>query len=381
MSVPLRFLLIAIPVMLLAVLVVWLAQAQTGAEDPVVEQVQAEIEPIALSPDQQELDREISRIGGTFAGHVGIAVHDIEARRTLHFNGLERFPQQSVSKLWVAMTALDEVDAGRLDLAEMVDIRSRDLTVFYQPIRKIVRRKGSFSSDYADLIARAIVESDNTANDRVLRRVGGPGAVQDFLDGHGLASIRFGTDERTKQSAIAGLEWRQSYSQGPAFFDARDLVPDARRREAFETYLADPPDGAPPVAIVEALARLYRGDLLSEESTRLLLDTLEQTKSGPRRLKAGAPEGWTVRHKTGTGQFFDGEQSGYNDVGIVTSPEGRSFAIAVMIARTREPTPARMEMMQDVVRAVVRYHAAQYGPQLSRELPIAAGGTAPGAIP
>ena len=243
MSVPLRFLLIAIPVMLLAVLVVWLAQAQTSAEDPVVEQVQAEIEPIALSPDQQELDREISRIGGTFAGHVGIAVHDIEAGETLHFNGLEHFPQQSVSKLWVAMTALDEVDAGRLDLAEMVEIRSRDLTVFYQPIRKIVRRNGSFSSDYADLIARAIVESDNTANDRVLRRVGGPEAVQDFLDGHGLASIRFGTDERTKQSAIAGLEWRQSYSQGPAFFDARDLVPDARRREAFETYLADPPDG------------------------------------------------------------------------------------------------------------------------------------------
>ena len=135
------------------------------------------------------------------------------------------------------------------------------------------------------------------------------------------------------------------------------------------------------MAIVGALARLYRGELLSEKSTRLLLDTLEQTKSGPRRLKAGAPEGWTVRHKTGTGQFFDGEQSGYNDVGIVTSPEGRSFAIAVMIARTREPTPTRMEMMQDVVRAVVRYHAAQYGPQLSRELPIAAGGAAPGAIP
>ncbi len=381
MSVPLRFLLIVIPVMLLAVLVVWLAQAQTGVEDPVVEQVQAEIEPIALSPDLKELDREISRIGGTFAGHVGIAVHDIEAGETLHFNGLEHFPQQSVSKLWVAMTALDEVDAGRIDLAEMVEIRSRDLTVFYQPIRKIVRRKGRFSSDYADLIARAIIESDNTANDRVLRRVGGPEAVQDFLDGHGLSSIRFGTDERTKQSVIAGLEWRQSYSQGPAFFDARDEVPEARRREAFEAYLADPLDGAPPVAIVEALARLYRGDLLSRESTRLLLDTLERTKSGPRRLKAGAPEGWIVRHKTGTGQFFDGEQSGYNDVGIVTSPEGRSYAIAVMIARTREPTPVRMEMMQDVVRAVVRYHAAQYGPQLSRDLPSAAGGAAPGAIP
>ena len=81
-------------------------------------------------------------------------------------------------------------------------------------------------------------------------------------------------------------------------------------------------------------------------------------QAGPQRLKAGAPEDWTVRHKTGTGQFYDGEQSGYNDIGLITSPAGRTYAIAVMIARTREPTPVRMEMMQEVVRAVVRYDEA-----------------------
>lgn len=361
-----RFLLILVPVLLLALLVVWLPRLQPAAgSDPLVEQAVEEAEGPELSPAQQRLDRELSRIGSTFAGHAGIAVRDMEARRTLHFNGLEAFPQQSVSKLWVAMTALDEVDEKRLDLTERVEIRARDLTVFYQPIRDIVRRDGRFASDYADLIERAIAESDNTANDRILRRIGGPEAVQDFLDGHGLSSIRFGTDERSKQSAIAGLDWRQSYAQGPAFFEARDRVPDARRREAFETYLADPVDGAPPVAIVEALARLYRGNLLSNSSTSLLLGALSRTKSGPQRLKAGAPEDWLVRHKTGTGQFFDGEQSGYNDVGLVTSPEGRSYAIAVMIARTREPTPLRMEMMQEVVRAVARYDAAQYGDQAS----------------
>ncbi|MEX0343037.1 MAG: serine hydrolase, partial [Erythrobacter sp.] len=298
-TLPFRFLLIAIPVLLLAVLVVWLPRLSSVAgADPLVEQAVAEVEGPELSPAQRQLDRELSRIGSTFAGHVGIAVRDLATRRTLHFNGLEAFPQQSVSKLWVAMTALDKVDRDGFVLGERVEIRDPDLTVFYQPIRDIVRREGRFVSDYADLVERAIAESDNTANDRILRRVGGPEAVQVFLDGHGLSSIRFGTDERTKQSAIAGLEWRQAYAQGPAFFDARDRVPHARRREAFEAYLAAPVDGAPPVAIVEALARLHRGDLLSAPSTRLLLDTLERTRSGPRRLKAGAPEGWLVRHKT-----------------------------------------------------------------------------------
>ena len=352
-----RFLLLAVPVLLLALVVVWLPRLDEERADPVVEQAveQAEAEP--LSPELQALDQDLSRIAGTFSGHVGIAVRDVEAGRTVHFNGLELFPQQSVSKLWVAMAALDEVDEGRLELGERVEIRAPDLTVFYQPIRNTVLRTGRFVSDYEELIDRAITQSDNTANDRVLRRIGGPEAVQDFLDGHGLSSIRFGTDERTKQSAIAGLEWRQSYSIGPAFFDARDAVPDATRQEAFEGYLADPIDGAPPVAIAEALARLAQGELLSERSTTLLLDILERTKSGPRRLKAGAPEGWVVRHKTGTGQFYDGEQSGYNDVGLVTSPEGRSYAVVVMIARTRAPTPERMEMMQDVVRAVAAYDA------------------------
>lgn len=345
---------------LLALALVWLPRLHApSASDPLIEQATREVEGPELTPAQQRLDRELSRIGSTFSGHVGIAVRDLAARRTLHFNGLEAFPQQSVTKLWVAMAALDEVDKGRLDLAERVEIRAADLTVFYQPIRDIVRREGRFVSDYADLIERAISASDNTANDRILRRIGGPEAVQDFLDGHGLSSIRFGTDERRKQSAIAGLEWRQSYAQGPAFFEARERVPQARRREAFEAYLADPPDGAPPVAIVDALARLYRGDLLSGESTALLLGTLERTRSGPRRLKAGAPEGWVVRHKTGTGQFYDGEQSGYNDVGLVVSPEGRGYAVAVMIARTREPTPVRMDMMQEVVRAIARYDEAQ----------------------
>lgn len=357
MTLPFRFLLLAVPVLLLGLLVVWLPRLGQVRADPVVRQAVEQAEPAPLSPELQALDRDLSRIGGTFPGHVGIAVRDVEAGRTVHFNGLELFPQQSVSKLWVTMAALDEVDKGRLELGERVEIRAPDLTVFHQPIRSTVLQSGRFVSDYGELIFRAITQSDNTANDRILRRVGGPEAVQDFLDSHGLSSIRFGTDERTKQSAIAGLEWRQSYSVGPAFFDARDKVPGDVRREAFEAYLADPIDGAPPVAIAEAFARLAEGDLLDDTSTVLLLDTLEQTRSGPRRLKAGAPAGWTVRHKTGTGQFYDGEQSGYNDVGLVTSPEGRSYAVVVMIARTRAPTPERMEMMQEVVRAVAAYDA------------------------
>ena len=96
MTLPFRFLLVAIPVLLLALLVVWLPRLQAPA-DPLVEQASEAVEAPPLTPAHAALDRAISRIGGTFDGHVGIAVRDLAARRTLHFNGLEQFPQQSVS--------------------------------------------------------------------------------------------------------------------------------------------------------------------------------------------------------------------------------------------------------------------------------------------
>jgi beta-lactamase class A len=329
------------------------------SEDPVVEEAEKMATPEPPTAEERALDLALGRIGGEFAGKVGIAVHDLQTGATVHYNGLELYPQQSVSKLWVALTALEQVDKGKLELDDRVTIRTADLTLFYQPIRNEVRRRGgSFTTTVADLMERAITQSDNTANDALLRAVGGTDAVRDFLKRHDIASIRFGPGERAMQSAIAGLEWRQSYAQARVFYEERDKVPDAARAEAYEAYLADPVDGAAPVALAGALARMAKGDLVSKRSSQYLLELLERVKSGPNRLKGGAPAGWTVGHKTGTGQEWGGEQSGYNDVALLAAPDGDRYAVAVMIARTPAPIPARMAMMHEVVRAVAEYDAA-----------------------
>src|SRR3546814_2651570 len=72
-----------------------------------------------------------------------------------------------------------------------------------------------------DLIETAITHSDNTANDSLLRTVGGPEAVRRFIAKHDLGSIRFGPGERLLQSGTAGLKWQQTYSAGYAFQKAR----------------------------------------------------------------------------------------------------------------------------------------------------------------
>ena len=361
MTTAMRFVLLFIPIMALVAAVTVIEGTRsdnaTNATPSFVPPAKAQER--MQTAEELTLALDLKTLGEAFDGEVGIAVGDTATGVVLAYNGDARLPQQSVSKLWVAMTALAQVDAGELDLTEPVVIRREDLTLFYQPIREIVRTRGAFRTDYADLLTRAITRSDNSANDRLLRRIGGPDAVQSFLDDADIEGVRFGADERTKQSAIAGLTWNQAYSYRNRFFEARDEVPDAVRREAFERYLANPIDGATPVGIAQALMRLAEGELLSAASTRLLLDTLEETRSGPRRLKGGVPEGWSIGHKTGTGQVFDGEQSGYNDVGVLTAPDGSNYALVAMIGRTRVSVPARMELMQQVTRAAVAFHDAK----------------------
>ena len=124
------------------------------------------------------------------------------------------------------------------------------------------------------------------------------------------------------------------------------------RRAALDAYVSDPPDGAAPLAIADALSRLARGELLSESSTRLMLETMGRTVTGRARLRAAVAHGWTVAHKTGTGQDLGGRNAGFNDVGLLTAPDGRRYALAVMIGDSRRPIRERQQLIQAVAAAV-----------------------------
>jgi beta-lactamase class A len=125
-------------------------------------------------------------------------------------------------------------------------------------------------------------------------------------------------------------------------------------------------DGATPIGVVDALAKLKKGELLSPASTEKLLAIMSNTRTGPQRLKGGLAPGWTLAHKTGTGQVLGSTQSGYNDIGIITGPDGRSYAAAVFIRKTSAPIPSRMQLMQNVTRAVIDYSRSFSGYSVAR---------------
>lgn len=315
--------------------------------------------PRAIRPAPSPLTAAVEQAVRGFEGRAGVAIRAVDDGWTVEAGGRQRLPQQSVSKLWVALTLLEQRDQGRVRLDDAVTVTGSDLTLFHQPIATLVQRNGAYTTTVGDLLVRALTQSDNTANDRLLTLVGGPGAVRDTIANKRLGEIRFGPGERLLQAGTAGMAWRQEYALGGGFSQARSRLDPEVRRAALDAYVANPPDGASPLAIADALARLARGELLSESSTRLFVETMGRTLTGRARLRAAVPVGWQVAHKTGTGQDLAGRNAGFNDVGVLTAPDGRRYAVAVMIGDTRRPTTERQRLIQAVARAVAD-HAQGY---------------------
>lgn len=304
----------------------------------------------------------VQSLGQRFNGRVGISITSVEDGWTVAYNGDQLMPQQSVSKLWVTMAMLDAVDRGKLDLSRQVTIRPEDLTLFHQPIAAMVKGAG-YTTTLSDLMHRAMTQSDNTANDSILRTIGGPEAVRSYLARRFVDQVRFGPGERLLQAGTAGLTWSQDMAQGRRFYAARAALPLSARQKALDAYVANPVDGASASGISQALAKLKRGEMLSAASTQLLLSTMESAKTGPQRVKGGVPAGWRYGHKTGTGQELGSRQAGYNDVGIMTAPDGSSYAVAVLIGSTSVPIPERWALMQSVSRTVAAMHISHVANQ------------------
>lgn len=301
--------------------------------------------PAALVSD---VDAAIGRVEGP----VGVSIYSLSDGWRVDRGCARRLPQQSVSKLWVAITLMDMVDRGRVGLYDPIDVAPSDLTLFHQPISALVGDHG-YRTTVLDLLLRAMTQSDNTANDRLLTLVGGPDAVRAMLARHSLGSIGFGPGERLLQSGTAGLAWHPDYSRGWAFQHARAALPPSVRLAAYRRYVAAPPDGATACGIVDGLVALKTGRLLSKASTQTLLSIMGASVTGHARLRAGLPPGWLLSHKTGTGQQYAGRTAGFNDVALLTSPEGDSYAIAVMIGDSASGDRTRQRFIQDMARAVV----------------------------
>jgi beta-lactamase class A len=302
------------------------------------------VRPTRPAPGAFQADLE--RLSKSFPGDVGVAVFDVNDGWVASWQGDRPFPQQSVSKVWVAVGLLDQVDRGMIDLGQSLTIGRQDLSVFSEPIQVLV--KPTFTTTLSDLLVRAIRDSDNAANDLLIRAAGGVRRIQAILALKGVDGVRLGMDEKHLQAVINGLTWKPEFAGTSALSLERARLPYKLREATLANYVTHPIDGATPIGTVEGLAALSEGKLLSPQSTQRLIDIMDKVRTGKRRLKGGLERGWTLAHKTGTGPDLRGAAVGINDVGLLTAPDGHLYAVAVFIAHTRAGTPERLAFMQRV---------------------------------
>lgn len=282
-------------------------------------------------------------------GVLGVSILDLATGDARGVNADKPLPMQSVFKLPLGIVVLDAADKGRLTLDETIRLTKDDLSVAHSPIVDAFPGKSDYTIE--ELVRAAVAQSDNTAADVLLKRIGGPEVVTRFFRDRGVETFRLDRYEYELQPQAVGLPaFAGQWIGMKAFVEAQEQVPVETQQAAMRIYLADPRDRVSPRDAARILALLDQGRLLSPQSTRKMMEILKSTVTGAARLKAGVPAGAIVYHKTGSGPNVETVNSASNDVGIVELADGRKLAVAVLLTGSELPARERDAMIAQVAR-------------------------------
>ncbi|TKB46491.1 class A beta-lactamase [Ferrimonas sediminicola] len=296
---------------------------------------------------QPSVGAAIEQVATKLAGRIGFAAQEIGGKDIIAFNGDETFAMASTYKVAIAAAVLDRVDRGELRLDQMVNVTLDMMMIGDAALNGTFVHPG-LQLSIANLIEVMITESDNTATDISMGLAGGPAAVTKYLRRLGISDFRV---DRTTGEIIGefyGLPGPATQKLAIEAFRARPelLKIQGDRNLDFE---ADPRDQATPHAMLKLLLAIDSGTAVSPKSRDFLLGVMSRTRTGASRLKGLLPRGTPVANKTGT---IGGVA---NDVGYITLPDGRRFAVAVFTKSSATPEPDRDRAIAEISRSLFDY--------------------------
>lgn len=271
---------------------------------------------------KKQLSTQIKQIIAHKKADVGVSVHGIESKDTLTVNGNRHYPMQSVFKFHIAMAVLNQVDKGKLSLSQKIHIKKSELLPdTWSPIRD-AHPKGDVILPLSEIIKYTVAQSDNNGCDILMRLIGGPKPINDYIHNLGVkdVAIKANEEEMHKEWDVQFLNW------------------------------------STPKAVTDLLVKFYTKKVLSKNSFNFLWKTMVETSTGTNRLKGQLPKETVVGHKTGTsGTNKQGVTSAINDIGIVKLPNGKHYAIAVFVCNTRENEATNDKIISDISKLVWDY--------------------------
>lgn len=302
---------------------------------------------LAQKQNGKDVSQKIEKLTEGLVGRIGVAAQEIGGNEVIAVNGDETFAMASTYKVAIAVAVLDRVDKGELSLDQLVEVPLDMFVTGVMAIAETFPHPG-IKLSVANLIEVMITESDNTATDVCMELAGGAAAVTENLRRLGITDFRVDRTTREILMDFYGLSGAtpeivaEAIKNNPALVMAQvDPNPD---------FEADPRDHTTPNAYLKLLLAIDGGKAMSTESSKFLLGVMSRTRTGAGRIKGLLPKGTPVAHKTGTAGGIA------NDVGYITLPDGRRFAIAVFTNSSKTPTSDRDRAIAEVARALYDFY-------------------------
>jgi beta-lactamase class A len=244
-------------------------------------------------------------------GRLGVFAVDTGSGRTLAYRADERFLMCSTLKGLLAGLVLSRVDAGKEELTRMVAYGEKDL-IFTSPITKVNVSGGAMS---VEALCQAMLEvSDNTAAVLLMRSVGGPPGLTQFLRGLG------------------------------------DMTTRSDRYEPASNEYSGMLDTTSPRAIAGSAQKILLGEVLSPSSRDQLEAGMIACKPGLKRIRAALPPDWIAGDRPGTNL---GEET--NDYAIVRPPGHAPILVAAYYDAPKLSMDAREAVLRKAGSAFVRW--------------------------
>jgi len=185
------------------------------------------------------------------------------------------------------------------------------------------------------------------AVDVLIRVLGGPQALTAFLREKGLPQMIVRDDER-------GMARLSAHLMGAEQPPAGETEKQQQQRESagYQDFLAAPPNTTTANTSALFLKKLWQRELLSVTSTHYLQD-LMYAQTVPSRLRGGLPAGARLADKTGT-SGIDGKTAAWNDMGLISWPDGQAVIIAAYLSDTSATQAERDGLFAELARLVTR---------------------------
>jgi beta-lactamase class A len=269
------------------------------------------------------LHEKINQIVKSKRATVGVGILDFDNGDTLTFNGKGHFPMQSVYKFHLALTVLSQIDRGKFSLNQAIFVSKADMNLnLYSPMREKYP-EGNINLPLSEIIKYTVSQSDNSGCDLLFKLIGGTKKANEYIHDIGIKDVAILDPELRMQS-----DWSLQYKN-------------------YST----------PFAAVQLLQKFHKEHIISKISQDFLYKIIIETTTGPNKIKGLLPPNAIVAHKTGfSGKNKEGLTGATNDIGIITLPNGKQFAIAVFVSNSLEDEVTNDKMIAEIALAAWDYY-------------------------